>query len=83
MTLPINISITGPFEAFELGEIAALLRHIDNRNRNPDRFYAISIRGGPEADQTLEEAERVMRTILPEAPERHTVITVHRTKHAP
>jgi len=77
-TLPICISIAGVFEAEELTELAAALRAIDERH--PDRLYAIVIRGGPAADATLEEAEGLVRDMLPQVPGRKVVITVHR-KH--
>jgi hypothetical protein len=78
--LPIGISVTGIFEAHELAELAEVLRRIDERH--PDRLYSITIRGGPEADTTLDEAEELVRGMLPQVPGRKVVITVHKKPYA-
>jgi hypothetical protein len=68
-----TVTITGPFEGYELATLVALVRFIDGQH--PDRHYSLIV-DSPTA--TLAEAEKRLREIVPEVPGRETKFSVHR-----
>jgi hypothetical protein len=67
------IVISGPFTAAELAEVVALIRRIDDTR--PGSIFQIT---AVNPDATLEEAEHLMREVLPPKPGRETALKVWR-----
>jgi hypothetical protein len=71
----ISITISGEFEEHELAAMVMLLRSIDVKH--PERHYDITITD-PRNGKSLEEAEAMIRRLVPNLPDRRTKISVVR-----